>query len=173
MLEAGPGDLLQHGPRSYKLQLWVGGTIHLMCGWHGRQRARLWPVEYAVYDEIERGGGLSADDFHVAVAEEGREPPRRPLRRMAVFKASGTEINLLENQQWRLHQLQNRIWGGIEKSHIWIVLLRTSGLVRQRWQGSPESNWTQSAEGSESDEILRKCLTQKGKRGSHRVHAGL
>jgi hypothetical protein len=113
MLEAGPGDLLQHGPRSYKLQLWVGGTIHLMCGWHGRQRARLWPVEHAVYDEIERGGGLSADNFQVTVTvvEGGRAPPRRRLQRLAVFKASGIETNLLGNQHrlWRLHPIQNGV----------------------------------------------------------------
>jgi len=41
-----------------------------------------------------------------------------------------------------------------------------------RW-GSPESYWTQSAEGSESDEILRKCLTQEEKRGCHPIQAGL
>ena len=39
--------------------------------------------------------------------------------------------------------------------------------------GSPESNLKQSAEGSESDEILRKCLTQEEKRGSHPIQAGL
>jgi len=28
-------------------------------------------MEHAVYEEIERGGGLSVDDFPVAVVEEG------------------------------------------------------------------------------------------------------
>jgi len=51
-----------------------------------------------VYDEIERGGGLSADDFQMEVVEGGRAPQRRHLERMAVFKASGTEANLLGNQ---------------------------------------------------------------------------
>jgi len=41
-----------------------------------------------------------------------------------------------------------------------------------KWD-SPESNWRQSAQGSESDEILGKCLTQEKKRGSHPIQAGL
>ena len=41
-----------------------------------------------------------------------------------------------------------------------------------KW-GSSESNWTQSAEGSESDEIHRKCLTQEEERGCNRIQAGL
>jgi len=56
-------------------------------------------VQHAVYGEIERGSALSEDDFQLAVIEGGREPPRRPLQRMAVLQASGTETNLLGNQQ--------------------------------------------------------------------------
>ena len=58
----------------------------------------MWPVEHPVYEEMKRGGGLSADDFQGTVAEGGRAPPRRRLQRLAVFKASGTETNLLGNQ---------------------------------------------------------------------------
>jgi len=57
------------------------------------------PVERAVYEEIERGGGFSVDDFQVAVVEGGRAPPRRRPQRLSVFKASGTETNLLGNPQ--------------------------------------------------------------------------
>jgi len=57
------------------------------------------PVEHAVYEEIERGGGLSADDFQVTVVEGGRAPPKEHLQKLAVFKASGTETNLLGNQK--------------------------------------------------------------------------
>jgi len=56
-------------------------------------------VEHAVYEEIERGGGLSADDFQVTVVEGGRAPPKEHLQKLAVFKASGTETNLLGNQK--------------------------------------------------------------------------
>ena len=56
-------------------------------------------VEHAVYEEIKRGGGLSADDFQVTVVEGGRALSRRRLQRLAVFKASGNETNLLGNQQ--------------------------------------------------------------------------
>jgi len=49
------------------------------------------------------------DDFQVAVVEEGTAPPRRRLQRMAVFKASGTETNLLGDQQRRLHPLRNGV----------------------------------------------------------------
>ena len=109
MLVAAPINLLQHDTRSCKVELWVGWRIRLLCGWHGRQRAQMRPVEHAVYEEIKRGGGLSADDFEVTVVEGGRAPPRRRLQRLAVFKASGTETNLLGNQQWRLHSLQNEV----------------------------------------------------------------
>jgi len=51
-----------------------------------------------MYDEIERGIYLSADDFQVAVVEGGRVPHRQPLQRMAGFKAYGTEANLVGNQ---------------------------------------------------------------------------
>jgi len=57
------------------------------------------PVEHAVYEEFKSGGGLSADDFEMEVVEGGRAPPRRHLQRLAVFKASGAETNLLGNQQ--------------------------------------------------------------------------
>jgi len=175
MLVAGSSDLFQHCPRSHQVQLRVGGRIHLLCGWKGRQRARMRTVEHAVYGEIERCGGLSADDFQVAVVEGGRGSPRRLLQRLVVFrvKASGTETNLLGNQHWRLHQLQNGVWGGVRNRDIWSAPLRKGGLARQMWQKRPESNWTQSAEGSESDEILRKCLTEEEKSGSHPIQARL
>ena len=58
-------------------------------------------VEYAVYGEIERGGGLSENDFQVAalIVEGGRGSPRFLLQRLVVIKASSAETNLLENQQ--------------------------------------------------------------------------
>jgi len=56
------------------------------------------PVDHTMYDEIERGIYLSADDFQVAVVEGGRVPHRQPLQRMAGFKAYGTEANLVGNQ---------------------------------------------------------------------------
>ena len=132
----GPSDLFQHDTRSCKVQLWVGGRIHLLCDWHRRQRTQMRPVEHAVYKEIKRGGGLSADDFQGTVIKGGRAPPRHRLQRQSVFKASDTETNLLGNQQWHLHLLQNgETLGQIEHSY----------LV------------------SESDEILRKCLTHEEK----------
>jgi len=36
MRVAGPSDLQQQGPRSYKAQLWVRRRIRLLLGWHGR-----------------------------------------------------------------------------------------------------------------------------------------
>jgi len=56
-------------------------------------------VEHAVYGEIQRGSGLSADDFSVAFVEGGTGSPRRPLQRLVDLKAYGTETNLLGNQQ--------------------------------------------------------------------------
>ena len=52
-------------------------------------------MQHAVYEEIEIGGDFSADDFQIAVVEQGRAPPRWRLQRLAVFKSSGTETNLL------------------------------------------------------------------------------
>ena len=52
-------------------------------------------MQHAVYEEIEIGGDFSADDFQIAVVEQWRAPPRWRLQRLAVFKASGTETNLL------------------------------------------------------------------------------
>jgi len=175
MLVAGPSDLLQHGPCSYKLKLWVGGRIHLTRKTKGANATS----GTRCARKLERGGGLSVDDFHVAVVEGGRAPPGWSwrLQRLAVFKASGTETNLLGNQQWRLHPpvLQNGVWGWLAKRDIWSAPLRGTGtgLVRQRWQGSPESNWTQSAEGCESDEIKKKCLTQEEIWSSHPIQSGL
>ena len=57
------------------------------------------PVEHAVYEGIGRGGGLSADEFQVAVVKGGTASPRLCVQRLAVFKASGAETNLLGNQQ--------------------------------------------------------------------------
>jgi len=54
-------------------------------------------VQHAEYGEIERGGGLSEDNFQVAVVKGGRGSTRRPLQRLDVFKASGTETNFLGN----------------------------------------------------------------------------
>jgi len=149
------------------------GKLRHLCSWHGRRWARMPTVQHAQYGEIERGGDLSEDDFQVAVVEGGRGCPRRLFQRLVVFKACSTETNLLGNQQWHLHQLHNGVWGGDGKRDIRSALIRKCGLVCQRWQGSPESNSTQSAEGSECDEILRKCLTQEEERGRHPVQAGL
>jgi len=151
----------------------IGGRIHLLCGWQGRPWARMPTVQHIQYGVIQKGGGLSEDDFQVAVVEGGSGSTRRLLQRLVVFKASGTETNLLGNKQRRLHQLQNGVWGGDGKRDIWSALIRKGGVLRQRWQGSPESNSTQSTEGSESDKIVRKCLTQKEKRGRHPIQAGL
>ena len=112
VLVAGPSDLLQHGPRSFKVQLWVRWRIHLLCGWHGRQRARMRPVENVVFEEIETGGGLSADDFQVAVVEGGRTPPRRHFKDWLSSRPLALRPmmnDLLGNQQWRLHPLQNGV----------------------------------------------------------------
>ena len=85
----GPNDLVQPCPRSHQVRIRVGGMIHLLCGS---------TVQHAQYGEIERGGGLSEDNFQVAVVEGGKGSPRRPLQKLDVFKASGTETNLLGNQ---------------------------------------------------------------------------
>ena len=59
-----------------------------------------------------------------------------------------------------VHPLQNGVWGWGKLRDVWSAPLRGTGrgLVRQRWQGSAVTTWKQSAEGSESDEILRQCL---------------
>jgi len=147
MLVAGPNDLFQPCPHSHQVRLRVGGRIHLLCGRHERQWARMPTIQHAQYGEIERGGGLSEDNFQVAVVEGGRGSPRGPLQRLDVSKASGTKTNLLGNQHCRLHQLQNGVWGENENRDTWSAPIPHGGFVCQRWQGSPESNSTQSAEG--------------------------
>ena len=124
-------------------------------------------------EKFKRGSGLSDENFQVAVVEGGRCIQRRLLDKLNVLKASGTETNLLGNQQRRLHQLQNGLWGGDEHRDIWSAPIPNSGLVRQRWQGNLESNSTQSAEGSDWDQILRKILKQKEIRGRFPILAGL
>jgi len=89
MLATGPNHLVQPCPRSHQVRLLVAGRIHLLCGF---------TVQHAQYGEIERGGGLSEGNFQMAVVEGGKGSPRRPLQRLDVFKASGTETNLLGNQ---------------------------------------------------------------------------
>jgi len=72
---------------------------------------------------------------------------KRLLQRLDVFKASGTETNLLGSQLWRLHQLQNGVWGGDEHRDIWCAPTPNFGLDRQRSQRNLGSNSIQSAEG--------------------------
>jgi len=87
--------------------------------------------------------------------------------------------------KWQASQEGERLQDGAFKD--WLSSLTLQGLwywdqftgksavtptPASKW-GSPESNWTQSAEGSESDEILRKCLAQEEKRGCHPIQATL
>ena len=151
-------------PRSHQVQLRVGWKILLLC---------VSTVQHAQYGEIERGSGFSEENFQVAVVEGGRGSQRRFPQRLDVFKASGTETNLLGNQQWRLHPLQSGAWEGDEHRDIWSAPTSNSRLVRQRWQRNLESNSTQSTEGSEWDQILRKSLKQEENRDRLPILAGL
>ena len=134
ILVTGPNDLFQGCQRSHQVRLRVGGKIHLLC---------VFTVQHAQYVEIERGSGSSEENFQVAVVEGGRGSQRRLLQRLDVFKASGTETNLLGNQERRLlHLFQKGVWGGDEHRNIWSAPIPNSGLVRQRWQGNLELNST-------------------------------
>jgi len=88
MLVTGPNELFQPCPRSHQVRLRVGGRIHLLC---------ICTVQHSQYGENERGSGLSEENSQVAFVEGGRGFQRRLLQRLDVF--SGTETNLLENQQ--------------------------------------------------------------------------
>jgi len=89
MLVTGPNDLFQACQRSPQVRLRVGERIHLLC---------VSTVEHAQYVEIERGSGISEENFQVAVVEGGTASQKRLLQRLDVFKASGTATNLLGNQ---------------------------------------------------------------------------
>jgi len=67
---------------------------------------------------------------------------------------------------------QDQLHNSISSQQWWMSPTFSLPTPASNW-GSPESNLKQSAEGSESDEILRKCLTQEEKRGSHPIQAGL
>ena len=82
----GPNDLFQACQRSHQVRLRVGGRIHLLC---------VSTVQHAQYGEMERGSGNSEKNFQLAVVEGGRASQRRLLQRLDIFKASGTETNLL------------------------------------------------------------------------------
>ena len=170
---AGPNDFFQPCPRNHQVRLRVGGRIHLLCGWHGRRWARMPTVQHAQYGEIERGSGLGEDNLQVAVVEGGWGSPRQPPSKIGCFQDLWHRDNLMGNQQCRLHQLQNGVWGVNENRNIWSAPISKGGLVSQRWQGNLESNSRQSAEGSEWDEILRKCLTQEENRCRLPILAGL
>ena len=94
----GPNDFFQARQRSLQIRLRVRRRIHFLC---------VSTVRHAQYEEIKRDYGGSEDNLEVAVVERGTTSQRRLLQRLDVFKASGTEANLLWNQQWRLHILQN------------------------------------------------------------------
>ena len=117
-----------------------------------------------LYGEIEREFGSSEENLEVAVVEGGTASQRRLLQRLDVFKASGIETNLLGNQYWRLHQLQNGVWGTDEHRDTWCAPITNSGLDRQRWQRNLGSNSTQSAEDSKWNQILIKSWKQKENR---------
>jgi len=89
MLVTGPNDLSTL-PIKYQVRLRVGGRILLLC---------VSTVQHAQYGEIERGSGLSEENFQVAVVEGGRGSQRLLLQSLNVLKASGTETNLLGNLQ--------------------------------------------------------------------------
>jgi len=89
MFVTGLNDLFQARQRSLQIQLRVRGRIHFLC---------VSTVQHAQYEEIERDCGRSEDNLQVAIVEEGTASQRRLLQRLDVFKASGTEANLLGNQ---------------------------------------------------------------------------
>ena len=66
-----------------------GGRIHLLC---------VSTVQHAQYGEIERGSGISEENFQVAVVEGGKASQRRFLQGLDVSKFSGNETNLMGNQ---------------------------------------------------------------------------
>jgi len=110
MLVTGSNDLLQACQRSPQVRLRVVGRIRFLC---------VSTVQHAQYGEIERGSGISEENFQVAAVEGGTASQRRllqvmmivfiitlegvffeklSLQRLDVLKASGTETHSLGNQ---------------------------------------------------------------------------
>jgi len=89
MLVTGPKDFFQARQRSLRIRLRVRGGIHILY---------VSTVQHAQHEEIERDCAGSEDNLQVAVVERGTTSQRRLLQRLDVFKASGTEANLLGNQ---------------------------------------------------------------------------
>jgi len=89
MLVTGPKDFFQARQRSLRIRLRVRGGIHILC---------VSSVQHSQCKEIERDCAGSEDNLKVAVVERGTTSQRRLLERLDVFKASGTEANLLGNQ---------------------------------------------------------------------------
>ena len=115
----------------------------------------------------------SEDKLQVAVVERGTTSQRRLLQRLDVFKASGTEANLLGNQYWRLHLLQNGVWVGVGVEHreIWCAPIPNSGLDRQRSQKNLGWSSTQVAKGW--NQSLGKSWKQKENRNRLPILVGL
>jgi len=72
-----------------RIRLRVRGEIHILC---------VASVQHSQYKEIERDCAESEDNLQVAVVERGTASKRRLLQCLDIFKASGTEANLLGNQ---------------------------------------------------------------------------
>jgi len=90
MFVTGPNDFFQAHQRSLQMRLRVRARIYFLC---------VSTVQHAQYEEIEKNCAGSKDNLQVAVVEGGTASQRRLLQRLDVFKASGTEANVLGNQQ--------------------------------------------------------------------------
>ena len=138
MFVTGLNDFFQARQRSLRIRLRVRARIHFLC---------VSTIQHAQYEEIERDCAGSEDNLQVAVVEGGTASQRRLLQRLDVFKASGTEANLLGNQYWRLYLLQNGVWVKIEHRDIWCAPIPNSGFDRQRSQKNLGWSSAQAAEG--------------------------